>query len=717
MMPLKIIFIPLLSILFALTPSFAGITTPRFENDADVPVHIVADLLQYSDQHTMLLAKGDAIITQGSRTIRADSITLNLESQEAEAQGNVVLTQNGDTIACESFTINLDTQVGIIHQAKIFIKNENLHIQGREIQKTGPNTYIVHNGTITTCDGDNPPWRIEAAHIDVEIEGYAVARHPLFRVKGIPVMYLPIAVMPVKLERQTGFLMPEIGYSSRSGVEIDNSFFWAINNQSDATFWLDTASKQGIGLGAEYRIKLAEQTDAKLYGYFSSETGRYQDDRYRDILDREHQRYYLNFEGQHYFDADMYMKADVSQVSDRQFYYDYRHIPRRSRGGVSRNDARNYEKEESSVFFNKNWDSSNLLVNMNWYRDLRDRNPDTVQALPEVHYSTMLQPIAGTPLFYQFETAYNHFWRRDTKSQRGQRFTMYPQLAMPMLMGGWLKFTPKVGMRGVYFFDLNRSQGTERDGIFPTVDINLATSFVRVFNIDGKQFKKLRHMIEPGLEYTYVGSDQQSDFPYFDDPDNYYRRHQAGYYLKNRFTALLRDATGELTEREVGYFKIGHLFNFVRPQQGLYYDGSRNETSSDIFTETRLDLHQFFYLKAKTYYNVYEQRLRRYNIMASLQGARNNSLRLEYRYWRDLYEYLELSSFVHVTNWLALFVNTRYDYLDNDSIDTDVGFEYHSQCWGLRVWFEQDGGSTNSRSESTIKSMFFLKGFGDRYLF
>ena len=251
------------------THALAATPMSRLDQDRDLPVNVIADILQYSDQHDVLTAKGDAVITQGTLSIKADTITIKSVTKETEAQGNVLLTQNGDTIECESFTVNLDTQVGVVHQAKIFIKNENLHINGREVQKTGPNTYTVHDGTITTCDAKNPPWRIEASVIDVEVEGYAVARHPLLKVKGVPVMYLPAMVVPVKTERQSGFLTPEIGYSNRSGFQMDNSFFWAINDQSDATFWLDTATEQGIGTGLEYRIKLAEQTDIKLYGYFS----------------------------------------------------------------------------------------------------------------------------------------------------------------------------------------------------------------------------------------------------------------------------------------------------------------------------------------------------------------------------------------------------------------------------------------------------------------
>ncbi len=721
----------------AAVDAFAGLYESRYDQDRELPVNVTAEKLQYNDRTDMLTAQGDAFITQGTRSIKADKIQINLATKETEALGNVLLTQDGDTIACESFTINLDTQVGVVHQAKIFIKNENLHINGRDVQKTGANTYKVHNGTITTCDTDNPPWRIDASEIDVEVEGYAVARNPLLRVKSIPVMYLPAVVVPVKLKRQTGFLLPQIGYSNRSGALMENSFFWAINNQSDATFWLDTATRQGIGSGLEYRLKLAEQTDAKLYGYFYDETNRYQDDRYRNILDRDEQRYYVNFEGQHYFNSDMYLKSDISQTSDRQFYYDYKSVVRRSRGVIDRSSSRNYDKQESTVFFNKNFAASNLLVNMNWYRDLRNSDDEdvrysrneTVQTLPQVLYSSMLQPVSHTPLFYQLEAGYDNLWRES--GQRSQRITMYPQLSMPMLFGSWLKLTPRTGVRGVQFFGLNHSDDNERTGIFPTANVNLATSFVRVFDVDGKSLKKIRHMIEPGLEYEFVETDRQSDFPYFDDPDDYYRRHWAGYYLKNRFTALMHDAAGELTEHEIGYVKVGQLFNFTQPTQGLYYEGDRTTTSSDIFSEFRLDLHRNFYFKSSVYYDTYDQRLRRYNLMGRLHGSRKDYLSLEYRYWRELYDYLKFDTYFNITSWLALFANTRYDFYDYDDndppgppdpphkdnydelIDSEFGIEYHSQCWGIRFWYESDGSTPDTRSDSSVKTMFFIKGFGD----
>ena len=104
-------------------------------------------------------------------------------------------------------------------------------------------------------------------------------------------------------------------------------------------------------------------------------------------------------------------------------------------------------------------------------------------------------------------------------------------------------------------------------------------------------------------------------------------------------------------------------------------------------------------------------------MLGRVTGTRNNYINVEYRYWRDLYEYLEFDSYYRITSWLAVFAATRYDYLNNEEFDTDLGVEYHSQCWGIRIWHETDGGTDDTRSDSSVKAMFFVKGFGDRSIF
>ena len=72
------------------------------------------------------------------------------------AQGNVVLTVGQDILSGSPLEIDLDKQVGSIEDAYLFLKENNFHITGHKIQKTGANTYRIDEATLTTCDGASP---------------------------------------------------------------------------------------------------------------------------------------------------------------------------------------------------------------------------------------------------------------------------------------------------------------------------------------------------------------------------------------------------------------------------------------------------------------------------------------------------------------------------------------------------------------------------------
>ena len=188
----------------------------------------------------------------------------------------------------------------------------------------------------------------------------------------------------------------------------------------------------------------------------------------------------------------------------------------------------------------------------------------------------------------------------------------------------------------------------------------------------------------------------------------------AGLNLRNISVGLRingkrqKEAFGELI-----FAEFGVTGPTILTLSGLAVDAVRKGRP----VELTLDLNRRFYFKGKTYYDPYDQRMRRYSFLASFNGTDRNHISLEYDYWRNLYEILQFDTRLSITSWLVAFVRTRYDYQNNEDFDTDIGIEYHSQCWGLRVWFESDGGTDDTRSDNAVKTMFFIKGFGDRDVF
>ena len=238
---------------------------------------------------------------QGERILNAQYLKVNLVTKNAVAKGNVLLNERGDTLACAELKMNLDDRRGQVDNARVFIKSQNFYIDGKQIQSLGQDAYHVEKGVITTCDGDNPFWRIDAKKIDVTLDGYAKVQGSTFRVKGVPVAYFPYLVVPVKTNRQSGFLFPEIGNSRRKGFQVDNSYFWALSPNTDATFWLDIATIKGPGAGIESRWVTGSDSWLRFYSYYANESHYYFNNAYSNINDRSQQRGLVHLEGEHYF--------------------------------------------------------------------------------------------------------------------------------------------------------------------------------------------------------------------------------------------------------------------------------------------------------------------------------------------------------------------------------------------------------------------------------
>jgi len=697
-----------------------------------MPVDIKADKLLQDNKNNLYIAEGNAELHQGTRTLTADYIEFNLDTQLAKAKGNVKLQQGGDIIQCEAFEINFDTQVGEAHNANIFLKQENYHIKGKQIEKISENKYKVLNGTITTCDGSNPVWSIEAKKMNLTVEGYAHLKNSFFKIKGLPVLYVPYFIFPVKNKRATGLLIPEYGTSSSDGYEFNNSLFWAISENSDATYWLDYATKKGTGNGLEYRIRFKENSWAKLYGYYINEDNKYFDEEYSETKDRSHKRIYLNFAGEHYFTNDLYLKANANYISDREFYGDYNEQVRRSLKKYNKSSLRSKDFDESFLFLNKNWDTYNLIFNIDVYKNLLSSDDDTtllssdedttLHRLPQLLFSSMRQELVDTPLFYQIDASYDNLWRES--GLKGHRITVFPKISLPKNFNGWLKFNPEIGFKGISYLDLNNNRNFDKEGIFPSIKAELSTNFIKIFNFENKNIKKIKHTIEPGLLYEYQLENDQEEIPHFDTSnfdiqDRFYKRNVLSYYVKNRFTALYTDMTNTLAEKEIGYIMLGQSVNFSEPKGGLYYKedkiyykGDPDEDFSDIFGEVRLSLLTALYFKSKAVYDPYNNNLRYYSALLNWRNNTKEYLKLEYQYAINSYETVDIQGKLKIYKPLYVFFDARYDMLENDDMDTEFGIDLEFGCWGTRISIENSSGSSGRKSDTSVHFFLYLIGLG-----
>ena len=226
--------------------------------DPKLPWQLEADRIDYDQKADEYTATGNVLIYKANIRLSADFVRFHRKNMMAYAEGNVVLTDGQDVLKGVKMDIDLEGQIGSIEDGYLFLKQNNYHITGDVIKKVGPKTYTIDDATMTTCDGDNPDWKVTGKKVKIKDDGQGTAWHAAVYAKKMPVLYTPYFYYPARKDRQTGFLLPDAGISNRWGYFYNQPFFWAIDKSSDATFYGHYMRDRGFRPGAEYRYYLDE---------------------------------------------------------------------------------------------------------------------------------------------------------------------------------------------------------------------------------------------------------------------------------------------------------------------------------------------------------------------------------------------------------------------------------------------------------------------------
>ena len=201
----------------------------------------------------------------------ADFAEIYPDSHRIVATGNVKVGTPTSFISAERMEFDTQSRTGTFYQAhgmaslgdrvdkSMFGTQEpDAIFRGREIHKLGPKKYKIVDGAFSTCVQPTPRWEVVSGSATLNLDDYALLKNSVFRVKGVPLMYLPIFYYPIQEDdRATGFLIPTYGTSTLRGQSLSNAFFWAISRSQDATLEHDWFSKAGQAMGGEYRYVLS----------------------------------------------------------------------------------------------------------------------------------------------------------------------------------------------------------------------------------------------------------------------------------------------------------------------------------------------------------------------------------------------------------------------------------------------------------------------------
>jgi lipopolysaccharide assembly outer membrane protein LptD (OstA) len=387
------------------------------------PTFVVrADEVSYDQKRDLYEAAGDVRVVQsGGRTLSADWLAFNRTTQVGIATGHVRIVDRQDVVTADFAAVDLRSLVALAQNASLDTAGPGFQVRGERVQRKGVNTYSIENGTFTACrcppGTERTPWQIETGSADVQVGGYAVARDLWFRAFGVPVLYLPWLIYPVKTERQTGFLLPSIGSSSRGGTEIETPFFLELGPSAGAVIRPTYFTDRGLKGSIEYEYVLGETGEGKLGvaglagddsvssddpdTIFSDDDTPFSEDRWAYWVEHKQP---LGEGGR--------LGLAVHRVSDNQYPLDFDDI-------AGTRNQRFMNSTGWASWAGRGWFAG---ISAQHFDDLQspddlDRDDFLLQRLPQVDVSALPGRLGGLPLRLGFDSRYAYFHQNDGVDQ------------------------------------------------------------------------------------------------------------------------------------------------------------------------------------------------------------------------------------------------------------------------------------------------------------
>lgn len=229
-----------------------------FEFTIGEKVRVLSDTAFRRSAENLFEAVGNVIITHSTNAIYGEKASLSFETGEVEVKGNVRYVGPSMTLYGSRLKYNFKTNSIELENARIM--SDSYTIIGRKITRSSKDgDLLALDAEFTTCKDCPESWSVFGTKVSVTPNEYIRINQAYMKIRGVVVMYIPYVVLPIKQQRETGFLFPNFGVKVDEGVRLEQPFFWAINDSSDMTLVPSFYGKRGVLNQFQYRQMLGEK--------------------------------------------------------------------------------------------------------------------------------------------------------------------------------------------------------------------------------------------------------------------------------------------------------------------------------------------------------------------------------------------------------------------------------------------------------------------------
>lgn len=504
---------------------------PEWINESEPPKWVVsADQIDIAQEGESNL-KGNVEIQYGQRSFQAQSVRLNSRNnqlKEIEALSQLKYADPSMKIFGQSGHWHADNDTITINEPTYYYYPRHARGSAHQVVVTGKQKVSLADAEYTTCAPDKTTWALQGHKISLNRDtGQGQAKDIRLKFKDTTVFYWPYLQFPIDNKRHSGFLYPQAGSTTQSGIELSLPYYWNIAPNYDATFTPRVLTSRGVELQSEFRY-LTPNANGDFKLHFLPNDTKYRDFR-RDNLQNPpiiaplHDPRITALEGgNHRVGLSLLHKStwrntwsfdvDYTYVSDDNYFYDLENdLDSASTTKLTQMASLRY----NDVHWHHAWQVQAYELLHPLFGPI---NSEDYRRLPQWAFSAWYPNVAG--LTWTLDGEIVHFTHAKdpfsgAKITQGTRYHLKPGISMPFTRW-WGFFTPRV-QADFLGHDLDLST---QDAIMGKVSNNRRV--IPIFDLDtGLYFDKYyqngyRQTLEPRVYYLYVPYRDQSLTPTFD---------------------------------------------------------------------------------------------------------------------------------------------------------------------------------------------------------
>ncbi len=667
-----------------------------------------ADRLRYREGGKLITAEGNVRIGYKDILLTADRATVYLEREEAYAEGNVVLTQGDNVLASDKIRYDFLSQEGIMVPGEGYY--DPWFGRAEILETEGQNKVEFYGGTATTCDRDDPHYRLEAGKLIIYPEDKLVAHNVVFYLGKVPVLWLPYFRRSLKSDCRGSFIYP--GYRNKWGFFFLSGYHWCVPGLN-TTFHLDYRYRNGLAYGFDGEFYPGADGRGEWQTYYL-EDHRYEDD---DGEFSTRERYLLEFDYRQPLPYEIGSYLSLSYASDSTIRKDF--------------FRREYDADtqpSSYLYLGRRWSDISLSL------EVQPRLNDffgVTEKLPEAKLQVQEFQIGESDFYYQGQNSYAYLTRKyageSSARYESGRFDTYHQLSYSRKFFGWLNILPVVGLRyDFYTRGPGRSDDSETGEAEPepepsptpepeeerdfwrrvfSAGLGLSTDIYGIFptRSESLDIDQLRHVITPSVDYVFTDNPtvDSSDIYQFDSIDSISRRNYFLLKLRNRLQTK-RGTEGEKTSWTLADLIVSTPL-FSRPDRDN--DG---RLLGDFSVKLKIDPYPWVGLNLDLLYNGYDNRFKRDTLDLWLRPDDDwwVTFSHSYRYDKDRNQ-VSAEVYLRVNPVWAFKVYGRYDTLEGRFEEEAFTIYRDLHCWSSSLQFQR----RPDEDEYTFFLSFWIKEF------